>query len=112
MILVLVLLALYSICVTIGFAFSIMKNLESDDRIDDMSEGYEQMDDTIDEALETIDECYGRIARAATTPLMSDEPEVKELMSNLKHIRTAVLDVANKLNTLGHTNEEENTRQA
>lgn len=111
MMLALVLFVLYSICVTVAFVFSVKKNFTSDDKIDDLTEGYVEMDDQIDEALESIDECYGRIARASATPLMSDEPEVKELMSNLKHIKTTILDVANKLNTLGHANEEKNTRQ-
>lgn len=102
-----ILLALYSVAVTVAFVFSVKKNLESDDKIDDLTDGYVEMDDQIDEALESIDECYGKIARAATTPLMSDEPEVKELMSNLKNIKTSILDIANKLNTLGHANANE-----
>lgn len=95
---------LYSVIVTVVCVLLLKKSFKSDETIDDLTESYVMMDEQIDSSLEIIDEHYGNIVRLANTPLMSDEPEIKELMSNLKHIKSAVLDVANTLNTLGHAN--------
>jgi hypothetical protein len=57
----------------------------------------EELGNQIDESLDVLDDCYHRIAKATEIPVMSDEPVIRELISDIKHVRMAVLLVANKL---------------
>lgn len=99
-------LFVFTMLLGVALYFSVQKNFVSDDRIDDLLEENELREKQIDDSLEIIDDCYAKIAKAANSPLMSDEPEIKELMLNLRRTKDAVLLVANKLNTLGKEQDE------
>jgi hypothetical protein len=56
-----------------------------------------RLEDQIEESLDIIDDCYGKISRAAETQVFSDEPFVQNFMKDLATIRGAILLIANKI---------------
>jgi hypothetical protein len=84
------------------FAISARRNLQLIDKLDEVG-------DQVDESLEVLNECYGRIARTADTPVMSDEPLIRELMNDIRLARDAVLLVANKL--VSFDQEEDDSKE-
>lgn len=71
------------------------KNLE----LADQREG---IVDTIETSLDILDEVYTRIAHAATIPVLSDEPVVRELLNDIKRAKNAVLAIANMVVIYGN----------
>lgn len=72
------------------------------------SEKLEELGDQIDESLDILNGCYQRIAKAAETPVLSDEPIVQQLISDIKLTRDSVLLVANKIVIFDSTDENKN----
>ena len=54
-------------------------------------------EDQVEESLDILDESYQRIAAIAVTPVMSDDPFIRDVMLNIRSARDSVLLVANKL---------------
>lgn len=75
-----------------------------------LSDQREELVDTIEDSLDILDECYGRMSRHASTDVFSDEPIVKEVISDIKYARHAILAVANKVVTYGSDNDEDETQ--
>lgn len=73
---------------------TIRKNLE-------LSDQREALVDTIEESLDELDDCYSRISRIADNPVYSDEPSIRELVSDIKHVKNAVLAIASKVVVYG-----------
>jgi hypothetical protein len=57
----------------------------------------ENLVDTIEEALDVLDECYTSIAHAAEIPVLSDEPIIRDLLSDIRRTKNAVLAIAGKV---------------
>jgi|RifCSPhighO2_12_1023870.scaffolds.fasta_scaffold170432_2 hypothetical protein len=60
----------------------------------------EQLDEVkeqVEESLDVIDYVYGRIVIKAQTDVMSDEPLVRELVSDIHAAKDAMILVANKI---------------
>lgn len=83
-------LIVVSIVLAISLSFSVKKNLELLERLDEVS-------DSIEESLDVIDESYAKISQKATLEVMSDEPVVKELVADIKAAKDALILVANKI---------------
>lgn len=96
MMVALIIVSLLFVATSVALYFSVRRNMQIDDRIDEFGE-------QLDQSLDIIDECYGRISRAAETPLLTDEPVVRSLMSDIKITRQAVLLVANKITSFDST---------
>jgi hypothetical protein len=91
----------FTIVVSALLFISVRRNLQ-------YSEKLEELGDQIDESLDILDGCYQRIAKAALTPVLSDEPIVKQLISDIKRTRDAVLLIANKIVIFDTTDENKN----
>lgn len=85
----LVLIALAEVVVIYMLGLRLMK---ANDKIDDLN-------DVIDESLTMLENSYVNIARASKTPVLSDEPFVKKLMSDISAAKDAVVLVMNKMGT-------------
>lgn len=55
------------------------------------------IEDQIEESLDILDSCYSQIDAIAHTPVLSDDPFVKDVLMRIKASRDAVFLVANKL---------------
>jgi CHASE3 domain sensor protein len=96
-----IVLVIFTIIIGALLFVSIRRNLQ-------YSEKLEELGDQIDESLDIIDKCYKRISTTAETPVLSDEPIVQQLISDIKLTRDAILLVANKIVIFDSTDENEN----
>jgi len=80
--------------------FVTRKNLELNDQ-------RENLVDQIEESLDVLDQCYSRLAHHADIPVLSDEPIIQELVSDMKRARNAVLKVASLIVTYGGEERDE-----
>lgn len=76
------------------------KNLALNDQKEDLV-------DKIEESLDTLDQCYSRLAHHADIPVLSDEPIIQDVVSDMKRARNAVLRVASLIVTYGGEDKEE-----
>lgn len=53
--------------------------------------------ESIEECLDIIDEKYSKIVQILEIPIFFDSPEIKRLLNELKHIKLSILYIANKL---------------
>jgi len=67
----------------------------------------EELVDTIEESLDMLEDIYERIAAAAEIPVLSDEPIIRDLLSDIKRLKNAVLLIASKVVVYGDNGEEE-----
>lgn len=63
--------------------------------------------ETIEECLDIIDEKYSKVVQILEIPIFFDSPEIKQLLRELGHIKLSILHVANKLSLSDLRNEEE-----
>jgi len=54
----------------------------------------ERLVDTIESSLDVLDGCFQDLSRLASTPVMSDEPVVRETVNAMARARNAVLAIA------------------
>ena len=64
--------------------------------------------DSLEEALDVINERYGSIANICERPLFYDSPEVKQVLEDLNATRDALHLIAHSLTSNFDPNEEEN----
>lgn len=55
----------------------------------------------VEESLDMLNVIYERIAFLASTPVMSDEPVVRDILNNIRGAREAVMSIARKLSEFG-----------
>lgn len=84
------LLTLILIVMSIGLYYSIKKNLELLQLLDDVN-------DQVEESLDILDALYQRVSQKASLEVMSDEPIVRELVADMKSAKDALIIVANKI---------------
>lgn len=77
----------------------IRKNLE-------LSDQREELVDQIEISLDILDDCYRRISHHAETPVMMDEPIVREVVNDLKFAKNAILAIASNVVTYGYNESE------
>jgi hypothetical protein len=63
--------------------------------------------ETIEECLDIIDEKYSKVVQILEIPIFFDSPEIKQLLKELGHIKLSILHVANKLSLSDLRNKEE-----
>jgi hypothetical protein len=63
------------------------------------------VEDQVEESLDILNECYGRLSKIAKLDVMVDEPVVRDMVQTLKKSIDAILLVANKVS--GPLNTEE-----
>ncbi len=80
--------------------FSVRKNLEFEER-------FEEMGVQTEESLDILNDCFQRISKVAEMPVGSDDPIVQQLLADIKHTKHAILLVANKVVTFDRDEDEE-----
>jgi hypothetical protein len=88
------------VMMAIALFFSVKRNLELDDRFDELG-------DQVEESLDILDDCYQRIAKVTEIPVTSDDPVIQQLLSDIKYTKHAILLVANKVVTFDRTEDDE-----
>lgn len=78
---------------------TIKKNLALNDQ-------REELVDTIEESLDMLEDIYERIAAAAEVPVLSDEPIIRDLLSDIKRLKNAVLLIASKVVVYGDNGDD------
>ena len=63
--------------------------------------------ESIEECLDIIDEKYSKIVKILEIPIFFDSPEIKRLLNELKHIKISILYIANKLSLEDLRDDEE-----
>lgn len=81
---------------------TIKKNLELNDQ-------REALVDKIEESLDMLDTCYGRMAHHSELPLFSDEPIVQDVVRDLKMVKNAILSIASLIVTYGTNKDDVST---
>jgi len=71
-----------------------------------MSDQREQLVDQIEESLDVLDSCFHRLSHNAEVNVLSDEPVIREVMSDIRRSRNAVLAIASKVVAYGSEPEE------
>ena len=93
---ILILLLAVSFCLY----WSIRKNLELTDKLDEIAE-------RVESCLDTLDECQLRIDKKSKLEVFYDDPVVKELLQDMKSAREAVIFVAKDLYETTNGDEDE-----
>lgn len=82
----------------------IRKNLQLNDQ-------REELVDTIEESLDMLEEVYKRIAKTAELPVAIDDPIVRDLLSDIKGAKHAVLAIANNVVAYGEDEDSKKGEQ-
>lgn len=91
-----------TIIVVLGIALflSIRRNLELDER-------FEEMGEQVEESLDILNDCYQRVTKVSEMPVTSDDPVVQQLLSDIKYAKHAILLIANKIVTFDRPEDED-----
>lgn len=66
-----------------------------------------QVEDSIEQSLDVLDEKYARFQKILETPLFFDSPQVKQVIVDISDTRDQILLIANKLTEVDSAKEEE-----
>jgi hypothetical protein len=93
-------LSVILLVLVIALGFSVYMNYK-------LSRHVLNLEDRVEESLDILDEVYERMAYIASTPLMSDEPLVRDMINAIKGARDSILLIANKLFAFGQNSSQE-----
>lgn len=106
MLISIIVLSIYSVLVTSLLAVSVVKGISLEDQLEDV-------DATIDDALEVLEEQHKRLEAKSKIEVFSDEPIVKELVQDIATARDSVTAIARVLDQIFEdetdTNEKDST---
>lgn len=68
---------------------------------------HDEIRDQVDQSLDIIDDCYGRISSVAEMPVTFDDPVVHQLLSDIKLTKHSLLLIANKISIDDSEEDEE-----
>jgi hypothetical protein len=106
MLIAIIVLSIYSVLVTSLLAVSATKGISLEDQLEDV-------DATIDDALEVLEEQHKRLEAKSKIEVFSDEPIVKELVQDIATARDSVTAIARVLDQIFEdetdTNEKDST---
>ncbi len=88
------------VILAVALTISVRRNLELDDRFDELGE-------QVEESLDVLNDCYQRISKVAEMPVGSDDPVVRQLLADIKYTKHAILLVANKVVTFDQVDAED-----
>lgn len=66
-------------------------------------------EDTIENALDELDQIYGRISKILDIPVFFDSIEVRQVISDIEETRRIILKIANNLSNV--TQDEDDTQE-
>jgi len=91
-----------TVIVVLGIALflSVRRNLELDER-------FEEMGEQVEESLDILNDCYQRVTKVSEMPVTSDDPVVQQLLSDIKYAKHAILLIANKIVTFDRPEDED-----
>lgn len=70
-----------------------------------------ELEDQIEESLDSIDDLYRRISMLLEIPVIHDEPVVRQLIDIMKDTRETLLIIANKIITFTHSDTEDDNEK-
>lgn len=85
--------------ISVLLLMSLRRNLELSEQLDDLAE-------QIEESLDIMNDCYQRVAVVADMPVYSDEPQIKQLVQDIKHVKHAIILVANRMVAFDEDDDE------
>lgn len=91
----------WAILVTLLLGGSVWLNVRVIRQNMQLNDQREDLVDQIEESLDMLDTCYGRLAHHAEIPVLSDEPIIQDVVYDIKRARNTVLAVASKIVTYG-----------
>lgn len=100
MIFLLLLLLATNIITSIGLYYSIKKNLQLLESIEDFAESYK-------ETIEELNYYYERINKKSKLELFLDEPVTRELVEDIKGTKKAIKSAAKKISVFVEEENEE-----
>lgn len=62
-----------------------------------LNDKIESLGESVDESLDILDACYNDVSTAVSTPVMSDEPVVRNVIAAMRRARESIHVVATKL---------------
>lgn len=68
-----------------------------------LSDQREALVDQIEESLDRLDTCYASLVHSSEIPVLSDEPVIRGVLSDIKRAKNAVLAIASKVVTYGQS---------
>lgn len=90
------------VCIILGtlLVVSLRKNLELDAYQDELS-------GQVDDSIVVLDDCLQRLTTAAKTPVMSDDPVVRNFIADVKRARIAIGTIADKIGAFDQDKSED-----
>lgn len=70
-----------------------------------------QLEDSIEQSLDSLDSCYNSLARISRYPVLYDDPVVQQAVREIARARDTVLTVANKLMILDESSKNESKEE-
>jgi len=64
------------------------------------------LEDRVDESLDTLDETYKNITGILEIPVMTDEPFIRQVLGDIRRARGAIVEIANKISTFNDPNDD------
>jgi len=61
-----------------------------------------KLEDCIEESLDIIDTAYAKMTTIAETPVMIDEPYVRDFLNHVRFVRDSLLYIANNIGSFGN----------
>ena len=94
-----VLVAIYSVVVSVLFLISVYFNYK-------FGRILIRMEDALEKSLDSLDERYESISRVLEIPLFFDSPQVRQVHNDIKACRESILFIANEIGRLEEIQED------
>jgi hypothetical protein len=87
----------------VALIYVVPRHLRALEKLDEVQEQVEQ-------SLKVLDKCYGNIGRSLTVPVASNDPIVRKVLGAIKEAHSAILLVANKIDSAVADDTTEETK--
>ena len=71
-----------------------------------------KMQETIEDSLDRIDDCYKRISEINDIPVFFDSPEIRRLLAEIENVKFVILRIANKLSNSSISLEDQEEEES
>ena len=66
-------------------------------RLEELTRKLEELGTQVETSLDVLDKCYASLSETASTPVLYDDPIVRQLLNEVNNARDAILNIANNL---------------
>lgn len=95
------------ITLTLIIVFLIIATMICLNRIVQLMDKIDELGTQIDESLSILNDSYQKISQVVELPVASDDPFVKEVIADIRHVRDAILLIANKIVSFDQEDDEQ-----